>query len=206
MTAHPVKILASEVKLWPLADLIPYARNAKRHPPEQIAQLAASMRRFGWTMPVLVAGDGTIIAGHGRVLAAQELGLDEVPVIIADGWTEEQCRAYTLADNKLAENGEWDLDMLRLELVDLHDDGVDLGALGFSEKELEAAFKALEVTDGIQAGPEAKLTGTTKLRVGPYTVTVTNQQFHDWLAEVRAEVGDTKAAIEAEILSRLGFT
>ena len=137
MNAHSVKILAKESEVWSIDDLIPYARNARKHPPEQVAQLAASMREFGFTMPVLVAEDGTIIAGHGRVLAAQELGMTEVPVIVARGWTDAQRRAYTLADNQLALTSEWDEDLLKIELGDLREEGFDLGLIGFDAKELD---------------------------------------------------------------------
>lgn len=134
--SETVKILADKVEMWPIEDLVPYARNAKKHPPAQIAQIAASMRSFGFTIPILVAEDGTIIAGHGRVLAAKEIGLAEAPVIVAKGWTDEQRRAYTLADNKLAENAEWDEELLKIELGELRDEGFDIDFLGFDEKEI----------------------------------------------------------------------
>ena len=104
VTAWP----ADKVERWPIAKLIPYARNARTHSPEQVDQIAASIREWGWTNPVLVAEDGTIIAGHGRVLGAKKLGLTEVPVMVAAGWSEAQIRAYALADNKLALNAGWD--------------------------------------------------------------------------------------------------
>lgn len=132
-----IRVLASEIETWQIDDLAPYARNAKKHPPEQVAQIAASMREFGFTIPVLAAEDGTIIAGHGRVLAAQEIGLAEVPVIVARGWSDAQRRAYTLADNKLSENGEWDEDLLKIELGDLGEEGFDVDLIGFSTKELD---------------------------------------------------------------------
>jgi len=132
-----IRVLADTVETWPIEDLIPYARNAKKHPPEQIAQIAASMREFGFTIPVLAAEDGTIIAGHGRVLAAKEIGLAEVPVIVARGWSDEQRRAYTLADNKLTENGEWDEELLAIELGELRDEGFDIDLIGFDAKELD---------------------------------------------------------------------
>lgn len=135
--SEPVRILAEAVERWSIDDLEPYARNAKKHPPEQIAQIVASMREFGFTIPVLVAEDGTIIAGHGRVLAAQEIGLAEVPVIVARGWSDEQRRAYTLADNKLSENGEWDEELLAIELGDLREEGFAVDLIGFDAKELD---------------------------------------------------------------------
>lgn len=142
-----VRILADQIETWSIDDLIPYARNARKHPPEQVAQLAASMREFGFTMPVLVAEDGTIIAGHGRVLAAQDLGMTEVPVIVARGWTDAQRRAYTLADNQLALTSEWDEDLLKIELGDLGEEGFDLGLIGFDAKELDRLLAFAE-TEG----------------------------------------------------------
>ena len=96
------------IETWPLERLKPYARNAKTHGADQVAKIAGSMARFGWTVPVLVAGDGEVIAGHGRILAAAQLGLTEAPVIVLDHLTEEQRRAYRIADNKLTELGAWE--------------------------------------------------------------------------------------------------
>jgi ParB-like chromosome segregation protein Spo0J len=98
------------------AALIPYARNARTHSPEQVDQIAASIREWGWTVPVLIDEQGGIIAGHGRVLAAQKLAIAEIPVMVAAGWSEAQKRAYVLADNKLALNAGWDNDLLKIEL------------------------------------------------------------------------------------------
>src|SRR5262245_5892947 len=114
----------------PLSWLKPYERNARTHSDAQIAQLRGSLKRFGWTIPVLAREDGTIIAGHGRVEAAKREGLTECPVIIASGWSEEQCRAYTLADNRIALNSGWDDEILGLELADLSGIGMDLPELG----------------------------------------------------------------------------
>ena len=110
---------ADKVERRAVAALIPYARNARKHSPEQVDQIAASIREWGWTVPVLVDEQGGIIAGHGRVLAAQKLGLVDVPVMVAAGWSEAQKRAYVLADNKLALNAGWDDDLLKIELDDL---------------------------------------------------------------------------------------
>jgi ParB-like chromosome segregation protein Spo0J len=103
----------------PLGELIPYARNPRAHTDAQVAHIAASIREFGWTNPVLVDGASGIIAGHGRVLAARKLGLEQVPVIELAHMTEAQRRAYVLADNQLALNAGWDEALLRLELADL---------------------------------------------------------------------------------------
>lgn len=116
--------------------LVPYARNSRTHSDEQIGQLAASMREWGFTNPVLVDEGGGIIAGHGRVLAAQQLRLPEVPVIVAAGWSEAQKRAYVIADNKLALNAGWDEAVLAAELADLQALGFDLELTGFDGDEL----------------------------------------------------------------------
>ena len=110
---------ADRVERRPVAELVPYARNARTHSPTQIAKIAAAIEEWGWTNPVLVVEAGSIIAGHGRILAAKKLGIAEVPVMVAAGWTEAQRRAYVLADNRLALDAGWDENLLRSELVDL---------------------------------------------------------------------------------------
>lgn len=129
---------ADQVERWPLERLIPYARNAKVHTDEQVAQIAASMREFGWTIPVLVDEEGTLIAGHGRILAARLLQRTHAPVLVARGWSEAKKRAYRLADNQLAARASWDPEMLGLELKDLVAEEFDLEVIGFPEEELEA--------------------------------------------------------------------
>jgi len=128
---------ADQVERRAVSDLIPYARNPREHSPEQIAQIAASIREWGWTVPVLCAEDGTIIAGHGRVMAAQQLGLPDVPVMVARGWSEAQRRAYVIADNQLTLAGSWDDERLRTELGDLHGEAFAMDLLGFDAAELE---------------------------------------------------------------------
>jgi DNA modification methylase len=126
---------ADKVERWPIKRLVPYARNARTHSPAQVDQIAASIREFGWTIPVLADEDGTIIAGHGRVLGARKLGIEQVPVIVAAGWTEAQKKAYAIADNKLTLNGGWDEQLLGIELGELEVLGFDLDLTGFSETE-----------------------------------------------------------------------
>jgi DNA modification methylase len=135
------------IETWPLERLKPYARNAKTHGADQVAKIAGSMARFGWTVPVLVAGDGEVIAGHGRILAATQLGLTEAPVIVLDHLTEEQRRAYRLADNKLTELGDWNEALLAGELQELAADDFDLSLIGFSDAELDQLL-ALDVGGG----------------------------------------------------------
>ena len=126
------------IEYRPVACLIPYARNARTHSEAQVALIAGSIREYGFTNPVLVDGDNGIIAGHGRVLAARKLGLASVPVIELGHLSEAQKRAYVLADNKLAEQAGWDSELLALELGELAELGIDLGALGFEAAELDA--------------------------------------------------------------------
>lgn len=126
------------VQYRPLSDLIPYAKNSRTHDDAQVAQIAASIREFGWTNPVLVDGSNGIIAGHGRVLAARKLGLKDVPVIELAEMTDLQRRAYVIADNKLALNAGWDEAVLALELQELGDLGFDVDLTGFSAEEIDA--------------------------------------------------------------------
>lgn len=138
---------ADKIERRAVAGLIPYARNARQHSPPQVAKIAASIREWGWTMPVLIAEDATIIAGHGRVLAAQQLGLDDVPCMVARGWTEAQRRAYVIADNQLTLAGDWDEDMLSAELGDIETSGFELGLLGFDADELAGLMDGVDTGD-----------------------------------------------------------
>jgi len=133
--AKAIKI-PDRIEQRPLDSLVPYARNARTHSDRQVAEIAASIREFGWTNPVLVDGDNGIIAGHGRVLAARKLGIADVPVIELAGLSEAQKRAYVIADNKLALNAGWDEDLLALEFGDLASLGFDLSLTGFGEDEI----------------------------------------------------------------------
>ena len=119
-----------QIEMMAVADLVPYARNSRTHDDAQVAQIAASIREFGFTNPVLIDADGGIIAGHGRVLAARKLKLEQVPCIMLDHLTDTQRRAYVIADNALALNSSWNSELLQLELDDLKLDGFDLDLLG----------------------------------------------------------------------------
>lgn len=149
-----------------VSKLIPYAKNSRTHDDAQVAQIAASIKEFGWTNPILVDGEKGIIAGHGRLMAARKLGMDKVPVIELKDMTEAQKRAYVIADNKLALNAGWDNDFLTLELKDLEDEGFDLSLTGFDEKELDALLNVIEGTEGLtdeDAVPEVPEEPKTKL-------------------------------------------
>jgi DNA modification methylase len=141
--------MARRIEIWPIEKLIPYARNPRTHSPAQVAQLAASIAEFGFVNPVLVASDAGIMAGHGRLLGAQELKLKEVPVIVLDHLTPAQRKAYLLADNKLAELAGWDEDLLRMELKDLQLEEFDLGVIGFSDEELAELLADDEAATGL---------------------------------------------------------
>ncbi len=124
--------------------LIPYARNAKQHSEAQVAQIAASIREFGWGAPILIDGQNNVIAGHGRLLAARKLGITEVPVVPMEHLTDTQRRALILADNKIGENASWEDELLGIELSELKDAGFDLGLTGFSTEEWEALIAGEE--------------------------------------------------------------
>src|SRR5512146_1417592 len=132
--------MARRIELWPLKRLVPYARNARTHSADQVAQIAASIAEFGFVNPILVDSRDGIVAGHGRLLAARKLGLAEVPVIVLDHLSETQRRAYVLADNRLALNAGWDERVLATELRDLEDEGLNLSLVGFDDEELNALF------------------------------------------------------------------
>ena len=133
-----------------VADLIPYAANSRTHSDEQVAQIAASIKEFGFTNPILTDGGNGIIAGHGRLMAARKLGLGEVPTIALAGLTAAQKRAYVIADNKLALNAGWDLGLLTSEIKGLDEAGIDLSLLGFDEAELGNMLLAVNFDPGTE--------------------------------------------------------
>jgi DNA modification methylase len=153
-----------QIKEVAVDKLIPYAKNSRTHSPEQVGQIAASIKEFGFRNPILV-DNLTLIAGHGRLLAAQKLGLDTVPTIDCSDMTESQKKAYIIADNKLAMNAGWDTAMLTLEMQELQEEGFDLELLGFDDKELNALLEP-EVVQGLtdeDAVPETPKEASTKL-------------------------------------------
>jgi DNA modification methylase len=147
-----------EIQMVPVDSLIPYARNARTHSEEQIAQIAASIREFGWTNPILTDGDKGVIAGHGRLAAARKLELTEVPVIELGHLSPEQKKAYILADNRIALNSGWDEELLKLELQELQGVDFDLDLLGFGDDEIQRLLNGDQVGGGLtedDAIPEA---------------------------------------------------
>ena len=147
------KWLADKIELWSMDKVIPYARNARTHSDEQVAQIAASIAEFGFVNPCLVGNDGVLVAGHGRVMAASRLNMTHVPVVVLGHLTATQRRALVLADNRIAQNSGWDEELLRLELAELKDSAFDLDLLGFSDQEIEEMLAMNEaVTDGADDG------------------------------------------------------
>ncbi len=143
--------LSTHIERWPTAKLVPYARNARTHSEEQVAQIAASIVEFGFTNPILAGSDGVIVAGHGRLAAAQKLGLETVPVVVLDHLTPTQRRALIIADNRIAENAGWDDAMLRIELQSLQEGGFNLDITGFDA----------DAVAEIMAGEETTVNGQT---------------------------------------------
>ena len=136
-----------QIKQTEITNLIPYASNSRTHSDDQVAQIAASIKEFGFNNPILLDGDKGIIAGHGRLLAARKLNLDKVPTIELEHLTENQRKAYVIADNKLALNAGWDMDLLALEMNGLDQEGFDLSLLGFDDNELATILA--EETEGL---------------------------------------------------------
>ena len=149
-----------------VTSLIPYINNSRKHSDEQVAQIAASIKEFGWTNPILIDGDNGLIAGHGRLLAARKLGMDKVPVIELAHLSEIQKKALIIADNKLALNSDWDNELLTIELKDLIDQDFDVTLLGFDSTEIDALINVIDGTDGLtdeDAVPEVPVNPITVL-------------------------------------------
>lgn len=152
--------MARAIEMWPLERLVPYERNPRTHSPEQVMRIAASIEQFGFNNPLLVDSQDGIIAGHGRLLAARQLGLGEVPVIVLDHLTDAQRRAYVIADNKLAELAGWDDELLALELATLDSEDFPLEVIGFTDQELAALLdgdpdeEAQEAEDEVPPAPQ----------------------------------------------------
>lgn len=152
-TAMNIAWPADKIERRPVETLIPYARNARKHSPTQIAEIAGSIREWGWTIPVLCDEDGGIIAGHGRVLAAHQLAIRDIPVVVARGWSDAQKRAYTIADNEIAAHATWNKELLRVELADLQAQAFDLEKLGFAPSAAQAEAETDELPQALQLEP-----------------------------------------------------
>jgi len=163
-TANTLPALPQTIEHLPIDQVLPYARNSRTHSAAQVAAVVASMREFGFTNPVLIRQDGTIIAGHGRVMAAREIGLVNVPCIRLGHLTDAQARAYVIADNKLAELAGWDESVLQIELQELSDAGFDVGLTGFTDKELaELLFVEPVGNTDVDAAPALRPDAVSRL-------------------------------------------
>ena len=159
--------LADKIEQWPTDKLVPYARNARTHSDAQVAQIAASIAEFGFINPILAGSDGVIVAGHGRLAAAQKLGIATVPVVVLDHLTPTQRRALVIADNRIAENAGWDEAMLQVELADLQGDDFDLSLTGFDADALADLLAGEETTsDGQTDEDSVPDAGTSITRPG----------------------------------------
>jgi ParB-like chromosome segregation protein Spo0J len=163
---------ATHVEMVPVDKLVPYARNARTHTPEQVDQIAASIVEFGWTMPVLIDPEGVLIAGHGRVMAAHKLGLARVPASVATTWTAAQIKAHRLTDNKLALNAGWNEELLAIELSELQGFDFNTALTGFSIGEVESIMGGTapsldELEQSAGEGAEDDLWPSVKLLVPP---------------------------------------
>lgn len=141
--------MARHIEIWLVGKLIPYATNPRTHSDAQVAQIVASIAEFGFTNPILVDTKAGIIAGHGRLLAVQKLGLEEVPVIVLDHLSEAQKRTYIIADNQLALNAGWNDELLREELAALQEESFDVNLLGFEDEELARLLAAQDAAEGL---------------------------------------------------------
>ena len=152
--------MAKRIEVWPIEKLVPYANNARKHDEAQVTQIAASIIEFGFVNPILVDSKDGIIAGHGRLMAAKDLALTEVPVVVLDHLTEDQKKAYVIADNKIALNSAWDVELLNAEIGSLKDIGFDYSLLGFSEAEIDGLLEEpwdsdIDAMDRIEAKDSA---------------------------------------------------
>jgi DNA modification methylase len=185
--------MARAIEMWPLERLVPYERNPRTHSAEQVTRIAASIEQFGFNNPLLVDSQDGIIAGHGRLLAARQLGLGEVPVIVLDHLTDAQRRAYVIADNKLAELAGWDDELLALELATLDGEDFPLDVIGFTDQELAALLDGDPDDDSQEAEDE----------VPPAPAAAVSRPGDLWLCgEHRVLCGD--ATVEADIERLLG--
>ena len=180
----------TEMKLVPLDKLIPYANNARTHSPAQINKLRSSLREFGFINPVIIDRDYGIIAGHGRVLAAREEGISEVPCVFADHLTEAQKKAYILADNRMAMDAGWDEELLRIEIEALQAEAFDIGLTGFDESELSKLFDAGKEVKDDDFDVDAQLQKPTVTKLGDVWV----------LGRHRLVCGDSTKAETFELL------
>jgi hypothetical protein len=204
----PAPATAKRIEMWPLDRLVPYERNARTHSPEQVAQIAASIQEFGFTNPILVDGADGILAGHGRLAAAKDMGLAEVPVIVLDHLSAAQRRAYILADNQLSLNAGWDTELLQMEVAALNLADFDLSLLGFDDERIASLLDPEgidDLEDGVDAttGKDQLDDADTQVVIGSYRFVLRRDAYMQWRDAVREQVGFEEDEIESEICRRL---
>ena len=192
--------MAQRIEHWPLEKLVPYARNPRTHSEAQVAQIAASIAEFGFNNPILVDTTAGIIAGHGRLLAARKLQLQQVPVIVLDHLSETQKRAYILADNQLALNAGWNEEILRLELGALQDDDFNLSLIGFEDEELARLLAAQEAAEGLTDEDAVPELPTTPVSVSADHWVLGNHKLLVGDATNEADVGRLMAGEAADLV------
>lgn len=199
--------MAERIEFWPVAKLQPYERNPRIHSDEQISQIAASFIRFGMVMPILVDSEAGVIAGHGRLEAAKLVGLKKVPVVILDNLTDEEKRAYVIADNKLAENASWDKELLGEEIEALMAKEFDIELVGFSKDEIDQLLNEAreDLSDGFddEKTEETQEESDTQCVIGSYRIPISREDYLRWHDSIREAVGFEKHAIKKEIRRRL---
>lgn len=197
------------IEYLPVGLLARYERNARRHSEAQVSQIVASIQEFGFTNPVLVDDQNVLIAGHGRLAAASDIGMETVPAIRLQGLSEDQIKALRIADNQLALNASWDTDLLAAELADLQGLDFDLDLLGFDDDFLAGLLDDSGQEDEEGEQDEEPAAGDDEQKVsivlGPYEMSVSRRDWDRWETDVRAAVGFDKADVTAAIKERLGF-
>lgn len=194
--------------MWPVERLVPYERNARTHSPEQVAQIAASIQEFGFTNPILVDGANGILAGHGRMAAAKDMGLKEVPVIVLEHLNADQRRAYILADNQLALNAGWDTELLQMEVAALNLADFDLSLLGFDDDRIASLLDpdgVDDLEDGVHAtaGKDQLDDADTQVVIGSYRFALRRDAYMQWRDTIREQIGFEEDEIQKEIRRRL---
>jgi hypothetical protein len=195
----PLERRLADIEYWPIAQLEPYERNARRHPEQQLRRLAASIKEFGFALPVLAAPDGSVICGHARIKAARRVGLQELPVLIAAGWSEAQIRAFRLADNRLAELGEWDNEILSVELSAVIElDEVPIDVLGWGAEDIELAAGDPNTDDPVAAAKPARAPADQIARLDDAWWLGRHQLLCEAAREIGKECAGGRGAVDAE--------
>jgi ParB-like chromosome segregation protein Spo0J len=200
-----IKVVSDKIEMWPIEKLCPYPKNPKLHPPEQIDQLCKDIRAFGFIDPIVVHAEVGIIAGHGRLLAAKKLKMEELPVIVADHLSIEDAKAYLLADNKISEGYGYDNKLIAEIMAELNETAYDLSLTAFSEKEISAFLDPISVTDDTIKVSEIKEEKEVALVFGKFKFAVKQARFDKWFSESLKFDSENREAAAREIIKRLGL-